>query len=161
MSVIKITDGNYDQSLAVKCINGTFVGKKEENVISYKGIPFVDKQPVGELRWKAPVKYTPDNNVYEAYQFEKMSVQDLSITDYQGEDCLYLNVYKADDASEVKKPVMVWIHGGAFVAGGTGIELFDCSNLVKENPDVIFVTVAYRLGVLGFFHLSHLAILTT
>jgi para-nitrobenzyl esterase len=88
MSVIKITDGNYDQSLAVKCINGTFVGKKEENVISYKGIPFVDKQPVGELRWKAPVKYTPDNNVYEAYQFEKMSVQDLSITDYQGEDCL-------------------------------------------------------------------------
>jgi para-nitrobenzyl esterase len=47
MSVIKITDGNYDQSLAVKCINGTFVGKKEVNVISYKGIPFVDKQPVG------------------------------------------------------------------------------------------------------------------
>ena len=104
MSVIKITDGNYDQSLAVKCINGTFVGKKEENVISYKGIPFVDKQPVGELRWKAPVKYTPDNNVYEAYQFEKMSVQDLSITDYQGEDCLYLNVYKADDARMTVTP---------------------------------------------------------
>ena len=52
---------------------------------------------------------------------------------------------------------MVWIHGGAFVAGGTGIELFDCFNLVKENPDVICVTVAYRLGVLGFLHLAHLA----
>jgi para-nitrobenzyl esterase len=52
---------------------------------------------------------------------------------------------------------MVWIHGGAYAVGGTGIELFDCTNLVKENPDVIFVTVAYRLGALGFFHLAHLA----
>ena len=45
-----ITDGNYDKSLAVKCINGTFVGKKRDGVIAYKGIPFVGKQPVGELR---------------------------------------------------------------------------------------------------------------
>ena len=152
----KITDGKYDQSLAVKCTNGTFVGKKTGNIISYKGIPFVGQQPVGKLRWKAPVEFAPDNGVYEAYHFEKMSVQDLSITDYQGEDCLYLNVWKADDASAEKKPVMVWIHGGAFAAGGTGIELFDCTNLVKENPDVVFVTVAYRLGALGFLHLSHL-----
>jgi para-nitrobenzyl esterase len=81
--------------------------------------------------------------------FAKLSCQDLSITDYQGEDCLYLNVFKAADASAAKKPVMVWIHGGAFVAGGTGIPLFDCSELVKENPEVIFVTVPYRLGVFG------------
>ena len=153
----KITGGNYDKSLAVKCINGIFVGKKTENIISYKGIPFVGQQPIGELRWKAPVEYSSNDGVYEAYHFEKMSVQVLSITVHQGEDCLYLNVSKGDDASEVKKPVMVWIHGGAFVAGGTGIELFDCTELVKGNPDVIVVTVAYRLGVLGFFHLSHLA----
>jgi para-nitrobenzyl esterase len=50
----QITDGNYNKSLAVKCINGTFVGKKAENIISYKGIPFVGQQPVGNLRWKAP-----------------------------------------------------------------------------------------------------------
>ena len=43
----QITDGNCDKSLAVKCINGTFVGKKNEGVIAYKGIPFVGKQPVG------------------------------------------------------------------------------------------------------------------
>ncbi len=41
----KITDSNYDKSLAVKCINGTFVGRKTENVITYKGIPFVGQQP--------------------------------------------------------------------------------------------------------------------
>ena len=47
----KITDGNYDKSLAVKCINGTFVGRKTDNVVAYKGIPFVGEQPVGEHRW--------------------------------------------------------------------------------------------------------------
>ena len=51
-----ITGGNYDQSLAVKCINGTFVGKKNGHVITYKGIPFVGEQPVlariaGRLQW--------------------------------------------------------------------------------------------------------------
>ena len=152
----KITDGNYDKSLAVKCINGTFVGKKAENIISYKGIPFVGQQPVGNLRWKAPVDFAPDGGVYEAFNFPKASCQDKSVIPYQGEDCLYLNVWKSDDEPGKKKPVMVWIHGGAFISGGTGIDLFDCANLVKENPDVIFVTIQYRLGVLGFLHLSHL-----
>ena len=63
----KITDGNYDKSLAVKCINGTFVGRKTENIIAYKGIPFTGKPPVGNLRWKAPVEYLPDDGIYEAY----------------------------------------------------------------------------------------------
>ena len=40
----KITDGNYDRSLAVKCVNGTFVGRKTDNIIAWKGIPFVGKQ---------------------------------------------------------------------------------------------------------------------
>ncbi len=152
----KITDGNYDKSLGVKCINGTFVGTKAENIISFKGIPFVGQQPVGNLRWKAPVDVTPDDGVYEAYYFPKASCQDKSVITYQGEDCLYLNVWRSDDVPGKKKPVMVWIHGGAFAAGGTNIELFDCANLAKENPDVIFVTVQYRLGPLGFLHLSHL-----
>ena len=78
----KITGGNYDKSLAVKCINGIFVGKKTENIISYKGIPFVGQQPIGELRWKAPVEYSSNDGVYEAYHFAKLSVQDLSIADF-------------------------------------------------------------------------------
>ena len=56
-----ITDGSYDQSLAVKWINGTFVGRKTENITVFRGIPYVGKQPVGELRWKAPVDVIPDN----------------------------------------------------------------------------------------------------
>ena len=95
----EITDGNYDKSLAVKCINGTFVGKKAENVITYKGIPFVGEQPVGNLRWKAPVDYAPNDGVYEAYYNAKAACQSEEISNYQGEDCLYLNVWKAEDSS--------------------------------------------------------------
>ena len=135
-----ITDGNYDKSLAVKCINGTFVGKKNDGVIAYKGIPFVARQPVGELRWKAPIYVVPDDGVYEAY--------------YNGKS-LYLNVWKAAD-NGTKKPVMVWIHGGAYEMGGTADPMYECHNLVKENPDIIAVSIEYRVGIFGFIHLSHL-----
>ena len=155
-----ITDGNYDQSLAVKCINGTFVGRKTEDIMVFRGIPYVGKQPVGELRWKAPVDIVPNDGIYEAYYNAKSAYGNATFEVgsiyYWDEDCLYLNVFKADDASAQKKPVMVWIHGGAFEAGGTIDPMFDCVNLVKENPDVIVVTIAYRLGVMGFLHLSHL-----
>ena len=155
----KITDGNYDKSLAVKCINGTFVGKKAENIISYKGIPFVGQQPVGNLRWKAPVDVTPSNDVYEAYNYGKTPVQspgDASVNYGTSENCLYLNIWKADETATQKKPVIVWIYGGGFEVGGTTDPQYDCYNLVKENPDVIFVTLAYRVSFFGFLHLSHL-----
>ena len=155
-----ITDGNYDPSVAVKCINGTFVGRKTENITVFRGIPYVGKQPVGNLRWKAPVDIVPDNGVYEAYYNAKSAYGNGQLETgslyYMDEDCLYLNIWKSDDAPGREKPVMVWIHGGAFEAGGTIDPMFDCFNLVKENPDVIVVTIAYRLGVMGFLHLSHL-----
>ena len=156
----KITDGNYDKSLAVKCVNGTFVGKKNDGVIAYKGIPFVGKQPVGELRWKAPVEFVPDDGVYEAYYNGKTPCQvdygaQIASVYVSGEDCLYLNIWKADDGA-TKKPVMVWIHGGAFTFGGTVEPCEEGTNFVKENPDVILVSIEYRLGVFGFLHLSHL-----
>ena len=157
----KITDGNYDKSLAVKCLNGTFVGKKSGDVIAYKGIPFVGKQPTGELRWKAPVDCVPDDGVYEAYYFGKIPRQEGSISQVgsfypQSEECLFLNVWKAENAGTEKKPVMVWIHGGAFEIGSTAEPREEGTNFVQENPDVILVSVEYRLNVFGFFHLSHL-----
>ena len=154
-----ITDGNYDKTLSVKCVNGTFVGKKEENIISYKGIPFVGQQPVGDLRWKAPVDVMPNDGVYEAYFYGKSPVQspgDPAALYPMGEDCLYLNLWKSDDTT-AKKPVIVWIYGGAFEVGGTTDPQYDCHKLVKENPDVIVVTITYRVSFFGFMHLSHLS----
>ena len=156
----KITDGNYDRSLAVECVNGTFVGKKTDGVIAFKGIPFVGEQPVGDLRWKAPVDVSPDDGVYEAYYFRKVPCQEGNPGQIgglypQGEDCLYLNIWKADDTAG-KKPVMVWIHGGAYELGGTPEPREEGTSFVHENPDVVLVSIEYRLNALGFLHLSHL-----
>ena len=157
----RISDGDYEKSLAVKCVNGTFVGRRTENAIAYKGIPFTGKPPVGELRWKAPTEYLPDEGVYEAYYNGKSPRQGEDISEggslyYQSEDCLYLNVWKSDLESAEKRPVMVWIHGGGYAMGGTADPLYDCHNLVMENPEVIFVSIAYRVGIFGYIHLSHL-----
>ncbi len=158
----RIVDGKYDESCAVTCLNGTFVGKRRDDIISFKGIPFVGAQPIGDLRWKAPVDVVADEGVYEAYYNANSPCQSGNFDEggfmsQQGEDCLYLDIWKADDKTSAKKPVMVWIHGGAYEAGGTAAPPFDCHNFVSENPDVICVTIGYRLGVFGFFHLSHLA----
>ena len=154
-----ITDDSYDKSLAVKCINGTFVGKLTDSTMVFRGIPYVGRQPVGELRWKAPVDVVPCDSVFEAYYNAKSACQpevELSSYYYQDENCLYLNVWKSAKAAEEKRPVIVWIHGGAYAYGGTVDPLYDFHNFVEENPDVIIVSAAYRLGVLGFLHLSHL-----
>src|SRR5262245_55230106 len=70
------------------------------------------------------------------------------------EDCLVVNVYTpaADDAA---RPVMVWIHGGAFVTGSGHVPWYNGSNLARLY-DVVLVTLNYRLGALGFLHLGHL-----
>ena len=141
----------------VKCLNGTFVGKEEENIISYKGIPFA-KPPIKNLRWKPPVECDNSNDIFEAYSFQKSPVQTKCegeiASNYEiGEDCLYLNIWKNND-NEKNKPVMVFIHGGAFGWGGTSDPIYDGHNFVKTHKDIIFVTIAYRVGILGFIDLT-------
>lgn len=156
-----IVDNNYDKSLAAHCINGTFVGiNAGDNIIEYRGIPFVGEQPVNDYRWKPPVEFKKSTTVYEAYHFAKSPCQSINASEpasmyVQGEDCLYLNIYKAKNDLP-KKPVMVWFHGGAFEQSGTADPTYNLHNLIKENPDIIAVTITYRLGALGFLHLSHL-----
>ena len=64
------------------------------------------------------------------------------------EDCLYLNVWTAAKTAGEKRPVMVWIHGGAFVGGMTGTPMFDGTKFAQKG--VVLVSIAYRLGVFGF-----------
>jgi len=75
----KITDGNYDKSLAVKCINGTFVGKRSGGIVAYKGIPFVGQQPVGELRWKAPDGKAKEWPLYDLENKQLMIFDEFNI----------------------------------------------------------------------------------
>lgn len=121
----------------------------------FLGIPFA-KPPIGELRFKKPVKSRPwSPNTFHAYkqppacpQFHPpKSLKDLKpIT--QGEDCLYLNIYvpgKPD--SKQRLPVIVWIHGGAFYFGN--IAKYDPSPLAVTGK-VIIASIQYRLGIFGF-----------
>ena len=154
----EITDKNYDKSLSVTCNNGIFIGKEEGNVISYKGIPYA-KPPINDLRWKDPVLAEDSNKIYEAFYFGKTPIQTLFQIQYasyypQGEDCLYLNVWKNKEDTSTDKAVIVFIHGGSYGWGGTSDPLFNGLNLVKKYPDVIVVTVGYRLGLFGFIDFS-------
>ena len=71
------------------------------------------------------------------------------------EDCLYLNVWTAAKAAGEKRPVMIWIHGGAFVGGMTGTPMFDGTKFAQKG--VVLVSIAYRLGVFGFLAHSELS----
>ena len=144
-------------SYPVKCLNGTFVGKEKENVISYKGIPYA-KPPIKNLRWKPPVECDNSDDIYEAFAFQKSSIQKRGEGEpasfYEiGEDCLYLNIWKNNDNVK-NKPVMVFIHGGAFAWGGPADPTYDGHNYIRDHKDVIFVTIAYRVSILGFLDLT-------
>ena len=153
----EITD-NYDKSLSIACNNGIFVGKKEGDVISFKGIPFA-KPPIGKLRWKEPILAEDNDKVYEAYYFGKSPIQKeykTQIGSYypQSEDCLYLNVWMNSKDTSQEKTVLVYIHGGNFRGGATSDPLYNGHNLISKYSDVILVTIEYRLGILGFMDFS-------
>ena len=149
----------------------------DERVEIFAGIPFA-KPPVGELRWKEPQELEPWNGVLTADHFAPMAMQteygrvfnflincyvhsknDRTYKGPMSEDCLYLNVWRpsniAAGAGEEKLPVLVYIHGGSLTSGQSWYEKYDGENLAKEG--IIVVTVAYRLGVFGYFADKELA----
>ena len=116
-------------------------------------------RPVGELRFRAPQPHPGWAGVRDATEFGPIPIQEgmdaldallPSPPQPQSEDCLFLNVWTPglDDAS---RPVMVWIHGGAFTLGSGSEPLYSGANLAARG-DVVLVTINYRLGVLGFLH---------
>lgn len=150
--------GEYDENCAARCYNGVFVGKKSEGVTAFRGIPFA-LPPTGARRWKRPLPPEMSDNVYEAFYNGAAAIQTKLKSEraslfYQSEDCLYLNVWTADNYQGQKRPVMVFIHGGNYGWGGTADPLYDGYNFVKAHPDVVLVTIAYRVGIAGFMDFS-------
>lgn len=155
----KEISGKYDESLAAKTLSGIYVGKKDENnVVSWKGVPYA-KQPVGNLRWKAPQKPDASDKVMEAYYFGKSSVQAEGTDEPsglypQGEECLNLNLWNNKSDNSNNKPIMVWIHGGAYIQGGANTDEYEGTNFVKNHSEVIYASIDYRTDFLGFINLS-------
>ena len=149
--------GSYDEAHAVKCLNGTFVGTEEHGVAQWLGIPFA-KPPVGERRFKAPEYVDASDKVFEAKYYGKGAYGSTgypdSVQKIESEDCLYLNIWLNEDDKTEKKPVMVWIHGGAYVVGSGSQASYSGANLVQKQSDIIMLTINYRLNMYGFMDFS-------
>ena len=150
--------GSFDPSLAAVCTNGTFVGTRRDTVLIFRGIPFACP-PTGERRWKKPEPAPDGNGVYEARYNGKSPIQTEWPSERasyypQGEDCLYLNVWTAAEPRTEEKTVMVFIHGGSYGWGGTADPLYDGENLVRAHPEVVLITIGYRVGITGFVDFS-------
>lgn len=136
----------------VSTLNGVVRGVTEEEVSIFRGIPYA-APPVGEFRWRPPQPAKNWEGELDATKFCKDCGQAAfgpnapKISPNAAEDCLFLNIWKPTKGA--KLPVMVWIHGGAFVFGsGSNPESFGV-NFAKQG--VILITFNYRLGRLGFF----------
>lgn len=135
----------------VKTATGLVRGATEAGVTAFKGIPYA-APPVGEFRWRPPQPVSPWKGVRDATKFCADCPQRTfpGSTATISEDCLFLNVWAPATAKKNSKlPVMVWIHGGAFVGGsGSGAGTAGTS-FAKQG--VILMTINYRLGRLGHF----------
>jgi para-nitrobenzyl esterase len=125
----------------------------------FSGIPFA-APPVGDLRFRPPAPVEPWSDVRPATEFGPISPQNASLIDalFGGdaeqwdEDCLYLNVWSTDPTPTSPRPVMVWIHGGAFEMGSGSSPLYNGESFARSG--VVFVSLNYRLGAFGFLELG-------
>lgn len=141
-------------------VSGTL--NKDGDIQIFRGIPFA-APPVGGLRWKAPKPvrswsgvrkcdaFGPSPMQAKPAAFSMWSDEFLIPKEPISEDCLYLNVWSKHQpsAAKAKLPVLVWIYGGGFSSGGSGVPIYDGEALAKKG--VVFVSINYRVGPFGFF----------
>lgn len=138
---------------------GVLSGRAEDGTIAFRGIPFA-APPVGPLRWRSPQPVAPWHGLRSAAEFGSACPQGplpppFGVAGPQSEDCLTLNVWAPANAVRgARKPVMLWIHGGAFLFGSGSQPAYNAAALARKG--VIVVTTNYRLGALGF--LAHPAL---
>lgn len=134
------------------------ISSMQSNVRAFKGIPFA-APPLGNLRWQAPQAVENWDGVRDGSDYGNVCIQPegrgrlniavLADSPALSEDCLYLNVWTAADSAFEKRPVMVYIFGGAFTEGAGSIPLYDGEELAQKGA--VVVTLNYRLGPYGFY----------
>ncbi|WP_164880524.1 carboxylesterase/lipase family protein [Clostridium manihotivorum] len=142
--------------IVIETKSGKLRGFEKDNVRTWKGIPYA-LPPIGKLRYKAPKPVEPWQGIKDALEFGNVCFQRgrfpiVYNNINESEDCLYLNITSSTSLVE-KKPVVVWIHGGAFLNGAGSLPAYDGEKFVV-NGDIVFVSINYRLGPLGFLKLS-------
>ena len=142
----------------VETRRGPVRGVTEGGLAVFRGLPFA-RPPVGPLRFRPPEPPEPWTAVRDAARFGPSASQNGALVgplmslgiSRTGEDCLYLNVW-TPAADRGRRPVLVWIHGGAFILGSGSQMLYNGAVLARRG-DVVVVTINYRLGALGFLRL--------
>jgi len=134
--------------------SGTISGVHENGTSVYKGVPFA-AAPVGDLRWRPPARAASWTGTRTADAFAPACTQvGVSMPGETppavSEDCLYLNIWTPANAKPAQQrvPVIVWIYGGGYNNGSASMPLYWGDQLARKG--VIVVTIAYRLGPLGF-----------
>lgn len=135
---------------------GMVQGTLEDGLAVYRGIPFA-APPLGGLRWRAPRPVANWAGVRPAVKFAPRPVQGPAPGPGTSEDCLYLNVWTPAKSANERRAVMVWIYGGGFNSGDTA--WYTGEQLAKKG--VVFVSIAYRVGPLGFLTHPELSAETT
>jgi para-nitrobenzyl esterase len=138
---------------------GPLRGREERGVLAFRGVPYAEP-PVGALRFAPPRAPRPWAGLRDATRFGPVApqrpealVRELGLEPRgdASEDCLTLNVWTP--ALDGRRPVLVWLHGGAFAGGSCDVPLYDGARLAREG-DAVVVTVQYRVGALGFLYLG-------
>jgi len=142
----------------VATISGKVEGVHQEGLYIFKGIPYA-APPVGKLRWLPPQPVEAWQGVRPCREFGPIAPQTPPVGGFivhgeepQNEDCLFLNVW-TPGLDNARRPVMVWIHGGAFTMGSGSEAMYDTESLTRRGG-VVMVTINYRLGLLGFLRLK-------
>ncbi len=145
------------QSPITSTQHGLVLGRQKKGVLLFNGIPYAEP-PVGDRRFKRSVSPASWDDIRDATRFGPAAPQLPSggMTDSVpvnwNEDCLFLNVC-TPAIDQKKRPVLVWIHGGAYRSGQGAVPWYNGTSFAL-NGDIVVVSINYRLGALGFTDLS-------
>ncbi|MEU8604629.1 carboxylesterase/lipase family protein [Streptomyces parvulus] len=141
----------------VRTAAGAVRGRVEDGLAVFRGIPFAEP-PVGARRFAAPAPVRPWDGTRDAYAFGPPPPQDLGIAGPVGpppggDDWLTANVWTPEPGPAARRPVMVWIYGGAYRIGHSGSPGYDARRIAADG-DLVVVTFNYRVGMEGFAHIE-------
>lgn len=154
---IRFDPGEWMRGTFAMTTYGAVEGEKDKDeTIAWRGIPYA-APPVGALRWRAPREPESWKGIRHAGKFGPRAAQKGTVLGWPtgSEDCLYLNIWRPDSA-EKELPVYVWIHGGGNSTGSSDAVSDYRGHALASTADAVFVSINYRLGVLGWF--SHPAL---